>query len=489
MLIATPAIFVASDVNKMQDYQIDQYQELFEKQQKRALTLRKEGISIRKKKLKKLYNWLFDHRSEIIEAVQNDLGKPEVEVDISEIQPIASEIRYALNHLNKWARPTKVAPTLFMIGTRARIQYEPKGVCLVISPWNFPFNLTLSPVISAIAAGNTVIMKPSERSVHTSEIIKRMIESICEPTDAAVILGGVEEAQALLKLPFNHIFFTGSTKVGKKVMEAAARNLASVTLELGGKSPAIIDETADLNDAINRLTWGKFLNCGQTCVAPDYILVHESKYENLKEGLKKKANEFFNASVNGFDKSSDYGRIIDNQHLTQLSQTLDKAVTEGAHIEMGGEIDKNQNYFSPTLLTDVNIDSRIMQEEIFGPILPIIKFSDLNKAIEFANDKPKPLSLYIFSKSRKNKNKILKETSSGGVVINDNIIHFSHLNLPFGGVNSSGVGKSHGYYGFLAFSNVKSVLEQRVGFANSNLIHPPYNKWVKKFAEFIARYL
>ena len=471
----------------MQYYQIADYPELFKKQQKRALELRSESIQIRKAKLKKLYSWIFENRQEIIEAIQKDLGKPQVEIDLTEIQPIASEIRFALNHVNRWARPTKVTPTLFMVGTRSKIQYEPKGVCLIISPWNFPFNLTLSPVISAIAAGNTVIIKPSERSVHTSALIKKMVEDICKPTDAVVVLGGVEEAEALLKLPFNHIFFTGSTKVGTIVMEAAAKNLASVTLELGGKTPAIIDETADLKDTVSKLTWGKFLNCGQTCIAPDYIMVHESKYKSFIEAMKDKTEKYFNDSQNGFDNSDEYGRIIDKRHLNQLSQTLDEAVAQGANILMGGEVDEKTKYFSPTLITDVSIHSRILNEEIFGPILPIIRYTELDKAIAYINDKPKPLSLYIFSKSRRNKNKILRETSSGGVVVNDNVIHFSHLNLPFGGVNSSGVGKSHGYFGFLVFSNVKSVLEQRVGITNTTMIYPPYNNWVKKIAQVIAR--
>ncbi len=472
-----------------QDYTIDQLAGLFELQQQKSLTLRTAPLSTRKANLKKLLAWIYDHRPEIQEALYKDMRKPIVEVDVSELQPVTTEIKHALANLHRWARPRKITPTLLMLGTRASIQYEPKGTCLIIAPWNFPFNLTLAPLVSALAAGNTAILKPSERTPHTAELIKNLVADIFDPAEVAVVPGAVPETQALLKLPFDHIFFTGSPQVGKIVMAAAAQNLASVTLELGGKSPAIVDETADSKDAARKLTWGKFLNCGQTCIAPDYVLVHESKQQALLQALKEDAEAYYNEQQNGIARSADYSRIVDKRHLEGLQAVLNDAVDKGATIAMGGDIKAEDNYFAPTLLTGVRPDARVLQDEIFGPILPVVRYKDLDEAIAIINSKPKPLALYVFSKSKKNINKVMRATSSGGVNINDNVLQFSHLNLPFGGVNNSGIGKSHGYYGFLAFSNEKPVLQQRIGLTGISFFYPPYTKWVKKLVEFVVKKL
>ena len=476
-------------MNTHQDYTIDQYEELFARQREKSLELRTAAVARRKQNLNKLLAWIYNHRQDIQEALYQDLRKPVVEVDVSELQPVTTEIKHALANLHRWARAKKVAPTLLMLGTKASIQYEPKGTTLIIAPWNFPFNLTMAPLVSALAAGNTAILKPSERTPHTSALIKQLVAEIFDPAEVAVVLGAVAETQALLKLPFDHIFFTGSPQVGKIVMAAAAQNLTSVTLELGGKSPAIVDDTADVNDAAKKLTWGKFLNCGQTCIAPDYILVHESKLEALQQALRDNAEEYYNEQKNGIDNSADYSRIVDGRHLQELKDIFDDAVAKGAEVTMGGEISEEDNYFAPTILTRVGLDTKVLQKEIFGPILPIISYANLDEAIAIINAKPKPLALYVFSRSRKNISKVMRATSSGGFNINDNVLQFSHLNLPFGGVNNSGIGKSHGYYGFLAFSNEKPILQQRIGLTGISFFYPPYNKWVKKLVEFVVKKL
>jgi aldehyde dehydrogenase (NAD+) len=472
----------------IQDISIDSIQEVFDLQRTKARALRASSIKHRKDNLKRMLRWIYDHRIDILNALNKDMGKSEVEVDVSELQPVTTEIKLAISSIHKWSRRKKVTPTLLMLGTRASIQFEPRGTCLIIAPWNFPFNLTLAPLVSALAAGNTAIVKPSERTPHTTNLIQGMVADLFDPAEVVVVKGAVEETQALLKLPFDHIFFTGSPHVGKIVMAAAAQNLTSVTLELGGKSPAIVDETVNVKDAAKKLTWGKFLNCGQTCIAPDYILVHESKREELITALKERTELYYNAEKNGIEQSNDYSRIVDAKHLHSLTEALDDATSKGAKIEMGGEAKEDHNYFPPTILSEVSFDTKVMQDEIFGPILPIIAYQELEDAIDIINEKPKPLGLYIFSTSKKNKEKIIRETSSGGLNINDNVIQFSHLNLPFGGVNNSGIGKSHGYHGFLAFSNEKPILEQRIGLTGISLFYPPYNKYVKKLAEFIVRF-
>lgn len=471
----------------MTNINIEDYQGLFSRHKLKAKQLRTSSVADRKIKLKNLLEWIYTHRDDIIQALKSDLQKPEVEVDISEIMAVTSEIKLAISQLHKWARRKKVAPTLLMLGTKSSIHFEPKGVCLIISPWNFPFNLTLAPLISAIAAGNTAILKPSERTPNTSDLLQKMVEELFDQDEVVVVQGAVDESKALLELPFDHIFFTGSPTVGKLVMAAAAKNLTSVTLELGGKSPAIVDATANIKDAAKKITWGKFTNCGQTCIAPDYVLVDESKANELIVSLKNEIDNYYDDAKNGIENSKDYSRIVDAKHASLLKSTLDDATAKGAKIEVGGETNENDNYFAPTILSDVNLDTKVLEDEIFGPILPIIKYKDLDKAIDIINDKPKPLALYIFTTSRKNKKKIISETSSGGLNINDNLIQFSHLNLPFGGVNNSGIGKSHGYHGFQAFSNEKPILEQRIGITGISLFYPPYSNSVKKLVQFVVR--
>ncbi|MEO1256246.1 MAG: aldehyde dehydrogenase family protein, partial [Bacteroidota bacterium] len=335
--------------------------------------------------------------------------------------------------------------------------------------------------VSAIAAGNAVIIKPSEFSENTSQLIKRMCEEVFEPKEVSVVLGAVEESQELLSLPFDHIFFTGSPQVGKIVMKAASKHLSSVTLELGGKSPTIIDGTANIKDAAQKISWGKWQNAGQVCIAPDYLLVHQSVEQKLKDELVIQVEKIYG-------KKENYGGIISRHHHNRVNELMADAIDKGADIGFGGKSDRDQLRFSPTLLTNVSKESKVMQEEIFGPILPMITFSKIEEVIQIINDKPKPLALYIFSKSRSNIEKVKKETSSGMITINDVVLQFAHPNLPIGGINNSGIGKAHGYAGFIAFSNEKAMVKQRIGLTMAKTIYPPYSSFKRFMIDLMVRY-
>ncbi|ELR72786.1 Aldehyde dehydrogenase [Fulvivirga imtechensis AK7] len=477
-----------SDPNHQKEASIDTYSEVFRKQRAKALTLRTERLNERTKRLKKLQLWIEKNQKAIQDAVYRDFKKPALEVNITEIYPVLTEIKHALLHLKNWAKPKKVDAPVSMLGTTSFIRYEPKGVCLIIAPWNFPFNLAVGPLVSALAAGNTVILKPSEMTRYTSELIDSMIGDIFTEDEVRVFNGGVDVSQALLQLPFDHIFFTGSPAVGKHVMRAAAENLTSVTLELGGKSPAIVDETANIKDTAEKIAWGKFINNGQTCVAPDYVLIHPLVKGAFIDQLKLASQRLFNHDGQGFQQSKDYARIINNNHFNRLDGLIKDAVEKGANIVMGGNLVSEDRFIPPTVLTDVAEDARILEEEIFGPVLPVVEYSSIEDVIQTVNNKPKPLALYYFGQSNKNKRAILNATSSGAVCINECVLHFNHPNLPFGGVNNSGMGKSHGWYGFLAFSNEKPVLRQRIGFTTTKTVYPPYNNRVKSIVKLLTKY-
>ncbi len=461
---------------------------IFQSQLETSYTWRNSSREDRINRLKKISTWIKDHQQDIREALKNDFNKPELETDLTEIFPVTSEINHAIKNLKKWMKPRSVSTPLPMLGTSAKIYTEPKGTTLIISPWNYPFNLTIGPLISALATGCTAIIKPSEMTPHTSELIFRMISELFNQKEVAVILGEVEVSQALLKLPFNHIFFTGSPAVGKIVMKAAAEHLTSVTLELGGKSPVIIHEDADLKDAAEKLIWGKYMNCGQTCVAPDYILAHESVQEALISEMKVALQKMYDPEYKGIDQSQDMARIVNDKHFQRLIHYVEDAVSKGGKIEFGGNNESNSRYIEPTILTNVTDEMLVMEEEIFGPIFPIVTYTTLDEAIAFVNSKPKPLALYYFEKDAEHSAKILRETTSGNTVINDCVIHFLHLELPFGGVNNSGIGKAHGYHGFLAFSNEKGVLKQRVGLNNVTLLRPPYGIKAKQIIASLIKW-
>ena len=357
------------------------------------------------------------------------------------------------------------------------IQKEPLGKVLIISPWNYPFGLTISPLIGAISAGNCITIKPSEISNHTSQIIQEMLEKHFNKEYIQVIQGGAEETQELLKENFDYIFFTGGEFVGKIVMKAAAKNLTPLTLELGGKSPCIVDKNCDINKTASRIVYGKFLNAGQTCIAPDYLLVHEEIKDELVEKLKQKINEFFG---NEIEKSKYFGRIINTKHFDRLKNYLNDV-----KIIFGGKTNGKKHFISPTLVENCK-DSKIMQEEIFGPILPIIKYSHENEVIDFINKMAKPLALYIFSNSKEFQDNFLVKTSSGGVCINDTIIYIANPNLPFGGVGNSGFGKYHGKASFDTFSNARSVFKNTTLFEIPKRF-PPFDEYTLKIMRKIFK--
>lgn len=459
--------------------------ELFRKQQAHQFVVGNSSHKERIAKLNALKKAIeATYKDAIRDALYADFKKPSIETDVTEIYPVVSEIKFVTSHLKQWLSNQKVDTPLALIGTSSYIKYEPKGVCLIISPWNFPLNLTFGPLVSAIAAGNTVIIKPSEMTPNTSKVMATIVQSIFKEDEVALIQGDAETSQELLKLPFNHIFFTGSPAIGKLVMKAASEHLTSVTLELGGKSPTIIDETANLKSAAKKIAWGKFINCGQVCIAPDYILIHESiKNEFLRE-VKIQLETFYN---NNAETSESYGRIVNQKHFKRLTNHLMDAKSKNATIEIGGNYSETDNFIEPTVISNLPEDATLMQEEIFGPILPIKTYKTIDEVIQYINSKEKPLALYIFSSSKKQINHIINNTRAGSTCINNNVLQYSNHHLPFGGSNNSGIGKSHGFFGFEEFSNKRSVLKQNFKGA-MELLFPPYTDFKKKMADFTIKW-
>ncbi len=461
---------------------------VFKRHKLQAQRLRILPVKHRKERLMRLREWIHANRSAIHAAMFADFRKPAAEVDGIELFHVLNEIKHAIDNIEAWATPKKIDAPITMLGTRSYIQYEPRGVCLIISPWNYPFSLCIGPLVSALAAGNSAILKPSELTPHVSAIIKKMSDEIFSDDIVSVCEGGADVSEHLLKLPFDHIFFTGSTAIGKKVMKAAAENLASVTLELGGKSPAIVTHSANIKDAAQRIIAGKFVNNGQTCVAPDYVLVEEKMASAFTEELVRQTRALFTESNESFEVSSHYCRIVNEKHFMRLSELLQDAIALGAKAALSGSTNLQDRFFHPMILTHVSAKSRIMEEEIFGPILPVVTYRTIDEAITLINQKPKALALYVFTTTAATREKVLRETSSGAVCVNDCAIHFLHQNLPFGGVNNSGMGKSHGHYGFLAFSNEKPVMKQRSGFTSVKAFYPPYTAFKNKLMNWFLKF-
>lgn len=451
-------------------------EEVLHLQKSHALNLRTSTAKERIELLRKLHDWVLSHREDIRKAMYADYRKPYTETDITEIYPVVSEAKHTIKSLKNWMRAKRVPTPVTFLGTRAHIQYEPKGSTLIIAPWNYPFNLSISPLISAISAGCTAIIKPSEMTPHVSSLINSMVKELFDKKQVYVVEGGLEASQVLLAKPFDHIFFTGSPMVGKIVMRSASDHLCSVTLELGGKSPVIIAKDADLKDAARKIASTKFINNGQTCVAPDFILIPKSMRDEFVQYLKEALETLYGTEGKGAEESPDYGRIVNERHFNRLNELVVDAASKGATIAIGGRNNPKENFIEPTVLTKVTDSMMVMEDEIFGPILPIMDYEDLDQVISFINKMPKPLALYAFSKSDKKLSYIFHKTSSGGAVANDCVLHFVHPELPFGGVNNSGIGKGHGHFGFLEFSNPKGVLKQRVGFTAVTPLFPPYNK-------------
>lgn len=447
---------------------------VFDSQQATALAWRTSTIAERIERLKRLRDGMLARRDDFYAAFDKDYRKPAIEVDGTEFMPVLDEIRHAIGSLKKWAQPKRVRPTLGTLFTQSWIEYQPRGRCLIVAPWNFPLNLCFGPLVSALAAGNTAILKPSEMTPSVSAVMAEVIAAVFPSNEVALFEGSLPTSQALLDLPFDHIFFTGSPAVGKVVMAAAAKHLTSVTLELGGKSPVIVDETANLRQAAEVMLWGKLTNCGQICVAPDHAYVQASVKARFVEECRKVLAERYGATPEAQRASPDLTRVINTRHTQRIAGLLQDALAKGAQTLTGGEVDVPGCYIAPTLLHQVPRDAAIMSEEIFGPVLPIVTFQDMDEVVREINAMPKPLALYVFSQDMARTRRLLAQTSSGGVAINQVVLHYAQGNLPFGGVNNSGIGNAHGEFGFKAFSHERGVLKGGTINAAKTLFYPPY---------------
>ena len=470
-----------TELNEQVKNQID---DVFARQQRYALELRKSDYKQRLAVLDRFEQAFRESEEKIYQSAADDFSKPQAEVDMSEIMAVLAELKHVRKNLKKWMKPVSVMPTASMIGTSSKIVKEPKGVTLVVSPWNYPFNLTFGPMIWSIAAGNTVIIKPSEMTPNMSAVIADIVERAFRPEEVSLFQGEADVASYLTALPFDHIFFTGSPAVGKHVMAAAAKTLTSVTLELGGKSPVIVDKSVNIRKAVQSIAWGKFSNNGQTCIAPDYLYVHESVKDQFVSELTTCVEKQYGLGNNAKD-NGDYCKVVNKGHYNRINRLLDDAKSQGGKLITGGQTDDAGRFIAPTLIEGMAPDSAIMEEEIFGPLLPVITFSNIDEVIDVVNSKPKPLALYIYSTDKRNIDKVLCETSAGDTCVNQTMMHFLHHNLPFGGVNNSGIGKSGGVWGFNAFTHERSVLNDK--FSSASMLHPPYTPKVRKLIKMAIK--
>jgi aldehyde dehydrogenase (NAD+) len=439
--------------------------EIIEKQRIFFSTNASKEINFRIAQLKKLKQSIIEHDKAIYQALEADLHKPEAEAFLSEIGLVFQEIDHAIKNIKNWVKSQKASVPWQFFPASAKICPEPVGVVLIIGSWNYPFGLIISPLIGAIAAGNCTILKPSETAPHTSRVVAEIIHQNFDPAYIAVVEGGVETNKRLLAEKFDHILFTGSQAVGKIVMEAAAKHLTPITLELGGKCPCIVDVDINIENTARRITWGKFLNAGQTCVAPDYLLVNRQVKESLLLNIENSLKHFYGDNP---AKSPDYARIINQKHFQRLTNFL-----KDGEIRIGGQTNSSELYISPTVIEQVTWSDAVMKEEIFGPILPIIEYTDINEALTLISSQPKPLALYLFSQDKSLQKRILQETSSGGVCINEAVMQFGVSSLPFGGIGDSGIGSYHGKASFDTFSHYKSVLQNPL-WIDIKLRYAPY---------------
>ena len=449
--------------------------ELITSQRQFFATGKTKDVNFRIAQLKKLKQAIKEHQNDVLSALKADLNKPEFESFFELV--VTQDIDHALKQIKSWVKPKKAKVNLNLLPGSAQVIPEPLGTVLIIGPWNYPFSLMISPLIGAIAAGNCAILKPSEVAPQTSQVVAKLIQENFDPSYITVVEGAVETAQQLLAENFDHIFFTGGTKVGKIIMEAAAKNLTPVTLELGGKSPCVVDTEIDLKETAKRITWGKFLNAGQTCIAPDYLLVNKGIKANLVTEIKQCIENFYGTNP---AESPDFARIISDRQFNRLQSLL-----QDGDIITGGETNPQEHYIAPTLMENVSLEAPLMEEEIFGPILPILEYNDLTEAINFINQRPKPLALYLFSKNKQKQTQILEKTSSGGVCLNDTIMHVGVTDLPFGGVGNSGIGSYHGKHSFDTFSHFKSVLKKPFLF-DLNWRYAPYEKKLAQMRKLLG---
>lgn len=430
-------------------------------------------VDFRIKNLKRLRQAIVDYEGRICQALWDDLHKSAYESYLTEIVQVLQEIRHHIRHLRKWAKPLRVPTPLHLFGGKSRILHEPLGVALIISPWNYPFQLLINPLVGALSAGNCAVLKTSPYTPCVSQVIAEMIGSVFVPGYVTVVQGGKEANQALLAERFDYIFFTGSPELGKVVMKAAAEHLTPITLELGGKSPCIVDENANIDCAAKRIAWGKCLNAGQTCIAPDYLLVHTRVKKELSEKIGYYFRQFYGEKP---ETSPDYPRIVRVEAVDRIARLM-----QSGRIVSGGHVNREERYIAPTILDNIEPGDAVMQEEIFGPLLPVMGFDHLDEAIGYVNAHEKPLALYYFGSSS-HAREVIGKTTSGGVCVNDTIMHIANAHLPFGGVGNSGMGKYHGFESFSTFSNRRSVLKSSV-FLDIPFKYPPYRSinLLKKF--------
>lgn len=429
-------------------------------------------IAFRLQQLRKLEGAIQKYEKKIEEALWKDLHKSPEEAYLTEISIVLNEIRYHRKNLKHWAKPKAVPTPLHLLPSRSSIYYEPLGVALIVSPWNYPFQLLINPLVGAISAGCCAILKPSPDAPNLSKVIEEMISECFDPNYITLVQGGRETNTILFSKKFDFIFFTGSPNLGRVVMKAAAEHLTPIILELGGKSPCIVDKDSSLDITAKRIVWGKYLNAGQTCIAPDYLIVHESVKKDLFEHMVKYIKQIYGDNP---EQSKHYGRIVHDNAMERLLGLM-----ENEKIIYGGEYDKEERYLAPTIIELKSTDSKIMQEEIFGPLLPVWTFSDIKEAIEYINNNEKPLALYYFGKN-KQAERVLENTTSGGACINNTLLHIANHHLPFGGVGNSGMGNYHGKDSFIAFSNQRAILKS-LTWMDLPFQYPPfkYFKWIKK---------
>ncbi len=457
-----------------------QIAQVFAAQRAGAERLRAAPVAQRLERLERLRAQILRHRRQIDAAVQADLGRPQTETELAEWIPLLADLAAHRRNLARWLRPRRVRPTVATLGTQGWVEREPRGRTLILAPWNYPFVLTLGPLIPALACGNTAILKPSELAPQCAHVLASLIRAAFDASEVAVIEGDATAARALLELPFDHIFFTGSPAVGREVLRAATLNLASVTLELGGKCPAIITASADVERAADAIAWGKCLNAGQTCIAPDHVFVHAAVYARALERFKRR---FADAYGDDPQQSPDLGRIVNVHHTRRLADLLEDARARGARVLHGGAIDVPRRFVAPTLITDVPEGARILQEEIFGPLLPIIVYGSQEDLLARLNAVPKPLAMYVWTRRRREAQELIARTSAGGTCINEVGRQFLQHNLPFGGVNHSGIGSYHGEWGMRAFSHERAIVAGRIPLAG--VFAPPYGARARRWVSLL----
>jgi aldehyde dehydrogenase (NAD+) len=440
-------------------------------------TGRTRPLRWRLEQLEALERFLHNHEAEFQQAAREDLGRPALETSM-EIQFTRAELRFAIQHLPTWVKPQRVRTNLFNLPGRSTIFWEPLGVVLLISPWNYPLHLTVAPLVAALSAGNCAVIKPSEYAPRASSLLARRLPEYLDPSAVRVIEGGVPETTELLRERFDHILYTGSGQVARVILEAAAKHLTPVTLELGGKSPCLIDRSANLKVAVRRILWLKFFNAGQTCVAPDYVLACRDVEDELLALLEATVKEFYGDDPR---RSPDFGRIVNARHHQRLMGLM-----QSGEVVVGGEGDEADRYIAPTILRNVPEESPVMAEEIFGPILPVLRVADMDEAIAFVNRRPKPLAVYLFAEDEAVQRRVVERTSSGGCTVNHVALHGGNPDLPFGGVGASGMGAYHGRTGFETFSHCKSVLEKPTRL-DPPLLYPPYGELKLRLIQWLLK--